>query len=244
VSGAQKYEVQQLNPSTDTWVTLGTTTGTSYAAQHLSAASYNLFRVAAVDAEGPGAFSNSENVLTRPASPTHVVATPVSTSQINISWAAVPGSQYYIVAYKTPQSGWMYDTVPAGQTSLAVPKLSAGVSYTFEIGAYNASGGSYSSPISAATQAQASRPAAPANFSIKALNSSDTQVQLAWSPVAGATSYNVYLYTNSGWQVYTNTKATNLNLNLTAGYTYSFYVSALNAAGTGPGSAYSTVKPI
>ena len=239
-AGATKYQIQQ-QASNGTWSTLGTSTATTAQVQRLTAASTNTFRIAVEKNSVIIAYSNTITALTRPASPTNVVATPISSSQITISWPSVPGAQSYTIAYKTPQSGWMYTSTAANQTQTTF-NVTAGTTYTFQVGATNASGTSYSDPVSAATRSTVSIPTtAPANYKVTPTNSNYRSYQLSWSPVANATGYAVYVYTANGWQVYQTTANTYLNINQSAGYRYSFYVAAFNSAGVGPGSNYYTI---
>jgi hypothetical protein len=82
-------------------------------------------------------------------------------------------------------------------------------------------------------------PAAPANFTITAV--STTEAELSWSPVAGATSYQIDWYSSSGWQKLTTTTSTALYVTLTTDYVYYFDVVALNAAGAGPWAPYQSI---
>jgi fibronectin type 3 domain-containing protein len=208
----------------------------SFSVTGLGAASTTSFRVAGVNSGGPGAYSTA-SVLTTPAAPTNVVPTVVSNSQINVSWNAVGGATGYWVYYKTPTGAWtLYTSVLAGQTSVAVNSLTAGVTYTFEIAAFNNAGYTFSNPISAT--ALVSLPPAPTKFAISAL--STTEAQLSWNASAGATSYQIYWYTSTGWQKLTTTN-TYIDLTLTHGQPYYFYVAAINAAGTGQGTASQTI---
>jgi hypothetical protein len=241
VSGATGYGVQQWENST--WMTIGTPSGTTWVATGLGAASINYFRVAAFDATSTSAFTNYISVLTRPASPTNVVATTVSTSQINLTWNAVGGVTSYYVYDRIGQGAWNWvQTLAVGQTSLAVPGLSAGVTYTFDVSANNAAGSSWSAIVSATTLV--GLPPAPTNLTVRALSTSEAQ--LTWNPVAGATQYAVYIYK---WNGYTYTRVeigtiggTACDINyLTAEATYYFAVAAINAAGTGQLSSYVSI---
>jgi fibronectin type 3 domain-containing protein len=236
VNGATAYTVQRY--VNGNWTTIATVSGLSVPVSGLSAASTNYFRVAADNAAGTGVYTNWISVLTWPASPTNVVAQTASTSQINLSWSTVGGVTGYWVYYRTASSGWsLYKALAPGQTSLAVTGLTAGVTYSFEVGAFNSAGYSFSYATSATTLL--GLPPAPTNFSVKAL--STTLAQLTWSPVAGATGYQIYYYTSTGWQKLGTTTSTYIDYTLTHGATYYFDVAAINAAGTGPGAAYKSI---
>ena len=174
--------------------------------------------------------------MTWPAPPPNFVAKTASTTQIDLSWNAVAGATGYVVYYEGPGGVWtLLHNLAIGQTSLAVPDLSPGVTYAFEVGAVNASGTTYASALGATTL-----PAAPNNLVVKALSTS--AAQLGWNAVAGATSYVIYWYTSTGWQILTTTAATLIDLfQLSPGKTYTYYVAAVNATGTGQGGTTQTI---
>jgi hypothetical protein len=236
VSGATGYIVQQWGNGS--WTTIGTPSGTTWAATGLGAASTDYFQVAAVNATSTSAFTNYISVLTWPASPTNVVATTVSTSQINLTWSAVGGVTSYYIYDRIGQGAWNWvRTLTAGQTSLPVPGLSAGVTYTFEVSANNAAGSSWSAPVSATTTVRL--PAAPTNLAISALSTS--QAKLTWNPVAGASQYAIYQWNGYTWKLGTTGSTVCYINGLTAGGTYYFAVAAINAAGTGQLSSYVSI---
>jgi hypothetical protein len=80
-------------------------------------------------------------------------------------------------------------------------------------------------------------PPAPAGLNAIA---GDTQVTLAWNTVSGAASYKVY---RDGVQVATPAKVSYSDSPLNNDTTYTYQVSAVNAAGEGAKSAAITAKP-
>jgi hypothetical protein len=223
--------VEQLQGSTWTVIAkLGSGT-MSYAVGGLSAASTTSFRVAGTNQAGTGAFLE-RSALTWPAAPTNFVSTTNSPSQITLSWNAVGGATGYVVEYKTPTSVWTtLKTLAVGQTSLVVT-LTPGAAYSFDVGASNAAGTTFANPINVTTQNGV--PATPTNFAAEEI--SNTQVELTWSPVAGATAYVISQYTSSGWVTLTTTANDYIYINVTAGYTCEFDVQAANSAGTSEGA--------
>lgn len=116
--------------------------------------------------------------------------------------------------------------------------LTAGVTYTFDVGASNSAGTTFANPINAT--AQVGLPAAPTNFFVQAY--STTQAQLTWSAVAGATSYVIYMYTSSGWKSIATTANSYIDFSgMTSGATYYFDVAAVNAAGPGNGAKFVSI---
>ena len=107
---------------------------------------------------------------------------------------------------------------------------------------YN-NGYSLTSSIVAFTVTNPPPPNAPLNLTAATTN---TQVMLAWSASASATSYNVkYAMTNGGaYSVVTNVAGTNfINTGLTAGMTYFYVVSALNLGGESSNSLQVSATP-
>jgi fibronectin type 3 domain-containing protein len=176
---------------------------------------------------------------TVPAAPTGVTAAPASGTSATITWQAVTGATSYNIYYSTsstvaPGSG----TEITGVTSpYNVPNLTNGDTYYFVVTAVNAVG---ESAPSATASASLSPPAAP---TITNVTPGNTQATITWSPVAGATSYNVYYATTSGQEQTANgTEITGVTSpynvpNLTNGNTYYFVVTAVNAVGESAPSA-------
>jgi hypothetical protein len=116
----------------------------------------------------------------------------------------------------------------------------------------NVSGGSFtiSVPMQSVTlfvlePAQATKPAAPANFTATA---GDRKVTLSWSASSGATSYNIYRATSAGGEGATPYRAglaatAFTDTGVTNGTTYYYQVSAVNAAGESARSAERSARP-
>ncbi len=150
VENATEYVVQQ--EKSGSWVTIATVSGNTLtdAVQHLGAALTNTFRVATVTAAGTGAFLE-------PAKCTDLAnCSDELHRQGGLDFADRPllecrGRRRGLlgllqVHYK---SAWTWlKTLAPGQTSLAVT-VSPGVTYQFEVGAYNVSGYTFCNPISA-----------------------------------------------------------------------------------------------
>ncbi len=117
--------------------------------------------------------ASSLTTNTRPAAPS-LVATAVSASQINLSWNAVSGASGYLVEELT-KGGWsQIGNAYSGVRVYTVGGLSAGTTYSFEVGAYNLAGVSWSRFQTATTAAAA------------AVTAGEPAAATAYTPVSGA----------------------------------------------------------
>jgi hypothetical protein len=174
-----------------------------------------------------------------PATPGGLTATAVSSSQINLSWYGVEGATGYAIYGWNGSSFILVDSTTA--TSVALTNLKASSTYYFKVAAFNENGtGLESNDVAATTKV--APPTAPVGFGVREV--SKTQVLLAWSPEAGATSYGIYYYNTSTrvWAKF-NTAYTNyIYVNVTAGAEYYFDITAINASGESAGAAYLGIR--
>ncbi|MYW70012.1 chitinase [Streptomyces sp. SID8379] len=101
--------------------------------------------------------------------------------------------------------------------------------YVDDVNVFGPDGGGGSDPVVV--------PAAPSGLAAGATTSSS--VDLSWTPVSGATGYNVY---RDGTKVSSATGASATVAGLSADTSYSFQVTATNAAGESPKSTAVTAK--
>jgi hypothetical protein len=238
--------------STDgtTWTTfpdgLGTTRSTTVTG--LTNGMSYVFRVAAVNGEGTGAFSPaSAAVIPRraPDAPTNVSGTSGNAS-VALVWdspASDGGASIsdYAVQYSF-NSGTTWATfshAPTVSSSLTVTGLTNGMSYVFRVAAINNAGtGTYSSPSAAVMTSTT-----PGTPTMGAATFGDTQVSLTWlAPVsdggASISDYSIQYSSNSGntWASFAHATSTATSMTvtgLTNGTSYVFRVAAVNNVGTG-----------
>ena len=118
------------------------------------------------------------------ATPTGLTATPVSSSQINLSWNSEPGATSYTLEESTNGSTWNVLATTNG-TTYSDTGLQAGTTYYFRVLASNRLGSSaYSAPVSAATLAGVP----PTPSGLMATTVSTSQINLNWNSVVGRAS--------------------------------------------------------
>ncbi len=211
----------------------GLTNGTSYS-----------FTVTATNAAGTGPASNALSATPRtvPGAPTLNTATP-GNGQVALAWSA-PASNggSSITGYTATANPGGATCSTAGTLSCTVNGLTNGTSYTFTVTATNAAGtGPASNSLSATPRTV---PGAP---TLNTASPGDTQVSLAWTAPAsdGGSVITGYLATASPGGATCSTSGATLCTvtGLTNGISYSFSVTATNAAGNGPASNSLSATP-
>ncbi len=221
---------------------VATTTTPAYSNTGLTAGTSYSFTVAAYDAAGNVSSQSSAASATTqaapdtaaPSVPGGVSATVVSQTQINLAWTAATDN-VGVTGYRVYQSGTQIGT--STTPSYNVTGLTAGTGYSFTVAAYDAAGNvsSQSGAASVTTQAASDTAAPTVPGSLTATAVSQTQVNLAWNVSTdnvGVAGYKVF---QNGSQVATTTTAGYSQTGLTAGTSYTFTVSAYDAAGNTSG---------
>ena len=178
---------------------------------------------------------------TAPGAPRSVTATAGNASA-TVSWTA-PSSDggSAITGYTVTANTGATTTAAASATSVVVTGLTNGTSYTFTVTATNGVGtGPASAPSNAVTPLAV--PGAPTGVTATRGNASATVSWTAPASTGGSaiTSYTVRSNTGSVVTVDGSTLSTAVT-GLTDGTSYTFTVTATNAAGSGPASAPSNV---
>ena len=177
--------------------------------------------------------------------PAGVTATPGSSdSQIGVSWNAVAGATSYKI-YSSTTSGGPY-TLKSVQSTTAWPNngLTPGTTYYYVVKAVLPGVG----PSVNSTEASATTLARPVAPVVTAAAGSDSQINVSWGAVTGATSYTVSRATSSGGP-YTVTSrqvgTTYANNGLTPGMTYYYVVTAtVSGQGTSVSSTEATATTL
>jgi len=184
-----------------TYVYAGGANTTSYNHTGRSTATTYFYKIKA-EGNPDSTWTAVDSATTSPAS---LAASPVSSSQINVSWSGNSGNTNiigYTVASNTSNSfsGASYQYVSgAGSTSLSKTGLYAGTTYYFWVkaeGSSDAYDSPFTSSVSAATTSAA--PNAPSGLTATVLSSS--RIDLAWTDnSSNETGFEVKRATDSGF---------------------------------------------
>ena len=219
------------------------------------------FVVTAVNATGESTES-SEGLgtpvpaVTIPSAPSDLQATAVSTAQINLTWTDHAVNEDGFKIERKTGAGGTYSQIATVGTSITkysdTTGLAANTTYCYHVRAFNGVGPStYSNESCATTPPSVAVPSAP---TLVTATPGDGQITIGWNAVSGATSYNLYLASQSGVTKsnYTTlpngTKQTGVTgpfttIGLTNGTTYYVVVTAVNASGESSESSQVSATP-
>ena len=172
--------------------------------------------------------------MTVPAAPATPALSPISATQINLSWSTPGGTVTGYNVYRSTSAGGE-GTVAIGSTTLTTysdSTVSGGITYYYKVAAVNGSGtGTFSGESSALTF-----PGVPGGVGATSIPA--TQINLSWATPGGtATSYNVYRSTSAGNEgtvaIGSTTLTTYSDSAVSGGITYYYKIAAVNGTGTG-----------
>lgn len=166
-------------------------------------------------------------------------------AQVSLSWAASSGASSYHMKRATTSGGPYTQVAAPTGASYVDTALTNGTKYFYVVSAVNSAGeSSNSAEVNATPAAPATPPAAPTSVQATAGN---TQVSLAWTASANATSYNVKRSTTSGGpytKISSPAGTSYADTGLTNGTKYFYVVSAVNSAGESANSAEVSATPV
>jgi glycosyl hydrolase family 57 len=163
---------------------------------------------------------------TSPDTPTNVVATAASSTQIDVSWSPSSNATSYIVF----RGGTQLTTTSA--TSYDDLSVLPNTQYCYAIEGVNSGGTSTQSVQVCATTPSAPPPSVPTNVTATAV--ATNEINVTWSAVTGATSY---ILERGGNPVATVSTVSYLDSNVAANATYCYAIAASNSVGA---SAFSS----
>jgi titin len=244
--------------ASSTWTTVDLlSNATAYTVTGLVNGSLYEFRVAAVNAIGPGDWSTAVTAAPQaglqapPEAPRDLTATPGDT-EVGLTWTPTGPADDYMVQYQpVGQALWQSVTLGSDATFATIRQLVNGTRYAFRVAAVNGVGvGAWSNTAEATPDGTRARtPDAPTGLTAVAGN---TVVGLSWTAPANdggaavvdyAVSYRPSAQT--GWTVvrigsdYTAYTV----MVLTNGTRYSFRVAAFNVVGVGVDSSVVQARP-
>lgn len=213
----------------------------------LDAASTYHYRVKSRDAAGNLATSTDQTFTTpappdtlAPSVPTGLAATATSFTSVNLAWTASTDN-VGVTKYEIKRGGTVL-TQTTG-TSYADATAVSGATYSYTVTAIDAAG-NRSAESDAATvtlPTDTAAPSAPAN--LVATSTGASQVTLSWTAATDNVGVSGYRIFRDGLQVGTATGAGFIDTALLAGTSYSYTVTALDAAGNeSPASNVATVQ--
>ncbi len=154
------FNVERQNGANWTVVATLPANTTSYTDAGLTAATSYTYRVNAVNAGGPSAYTNASTATTKtvvitnaPAAPTGLVAATVSDTQLSLLWIDNSNNETGFNVERQNGASWtVVATLPANTTFYIDGGLTAATGYTYRVNAVNAGGPSaYTNLISATT---------------------------------------------------------------------------------------------
>ena len=221
-----------------------TATTTSYTDTGLTSSTSYSYKVSAVDAAGnestqsatASATTKAAPDTTAPSIPAGLSASATSATQINLAWAAATDN-VGVTGYKIYRGGTYLTTVTG--TTYTNTGLTASTAYTYKVSAIDAAGNESGQSVAATATTKApadtTAPSVPAGLSASA--TSATQINLVWTAATdnvGVTGYKIY---RNGTYLATSTATSYTNTGLTASTSYSYKVSAIDAAGNESGQS-------
>lgn len=229
-----------------TWISLGNTFATTINVSNLQSGTSYEWRVMQTCAYFNSSYAYASFTTSGPAcaAVTGLTTNSVNATQASISWNVSPNAISYQVEYKPSTATTWSSPVNAASNSTTLNNLTPGTTYTWRVISVCPSG-TNTSVVSNFTTTNPTSCGIPQGLQI--VSASNTSLTLGWTPVQGATSYQLRyrLLGSSGWNIVSGIAGTSYainNLNIGATYEtqlrsvctsgYSSYTASLNASTT------------
>jgi kumamolisin len=228
VAGATGYNVMH-GANGGPYTLLVHATSDSYSNTGLAANTTYYYVVQATTSTTTSADSGQASATSLAPTPASLVATAVSTSQINLSWSASAGATGYVVLRGSASGGPYTSVATPTTTTWDNAGLSAGTAYYYVVESSSTHGSSPNSNVATA------KTVAAAPTSLSAAAASSTLINLSWTVAAGATSYDIMRGAAHGGpykEIGTTTAHTYSDSTASAATAYYYVVTAVDAGGT------------
>jgi len=190
VPGNAGYKIERSpNGSTWTQINLPAASVVTYTDSPLAPNQIYYYRVSAKNSAGAYSVASNVQSATTVAVPPPVLnaLTGITTSEITLSWADVPGNAGYKIERSPNGSSWTQIATPlSGETSYPNSGLAAGTLYYYRVFTKNSFG-----YFSVASNVQSATTTLVAPGNLTATVATLSSVTLAWSDVVGETNYQV-----------------------------------------------------
>ncbi|MDR3634849.1 MAG: fibronectin type III domain-containing protein [Isosphaeraceae bacterium] len=250
--GEAGFRIERSSNGGSTWAVAGTVASgvTTFTDTGLAEATSYTYRIFATNGSGDSIPSATQAAVTPPGAPTSLAAVVASGGQINLTWTDHSSAAAYYVIQQSPNgsTGWVQvGTVngAAANSDTATGPFAGSTTYYFRVYAY-----AYTGSGSAYATTSATTPALPGRPTLNSATAqSDTTAALAWTDVAGETGFLVERSTNSGstWTTAGTVAAgvtTFIDAGLVESTSYTYRVTATNAAGASAASATRSVATL
>ena len=193
VSGAKKYELQQLK--SNSWKKVAATANRTYTVKSLKMGTTYSFRVRALKGNSAGSFSKVLRVSPAPSKVTGLSCSAKSMTAVKLVW----NKQKNATGYRVQQyinGEWKTVVKKTASAGAKIKNLTPGTTYKFRVCAYQKTGGknyfgAYCTRLAVKTTA------VNVPTGLKAAKVTDTAVTLQWNKVSGADGYVVYSVSGS-----------------------------------------------
>jgi titin len=241
VPGAFKYFVFQSEAG-GPFVFAGTTLapGTSQEETRLVPNTLYSYQVVTVSTDGTESVPSSPPVSATtlaeaPGAPTNVVATAVSSTEIDVSWTAAPTATKYFVFESQAGGPFAFRaTVLAPGTTFAATNLISNTTYCYQLVTTFPDGSESAPSAPPACATTAGGPVAPTGVTATAI--SDTRILVQWQPAVSAARYFIYQsQSGSPFTLHGSVLASQqsfLDVNLIPATVYCYRVTTVFADGT------------